>query len=104
MKERILELNKPYEEMNAEYFKTHPDYLQLMAPGGFEEGYLEPRGTLDLQKRSSASYQDYEPVHEYFEIDEDFKSKISNSVPWDEIQGSQFPRMQTDGLWGDTHV
>ncbi|CAG0898994.1 unnamed protein product [Darwinula stevensoni] len=64
---RILELNKPYEEMNAEHFKTHPDYLQLMAPGEFEEGCLQPRGILDLQSESSESSPG-NTIHEYSEI------------------------------------
>ncbi|CAG0901431.1 unnamed protein product [Darwinula stevensoni] len=94
---RILELNKSYEEMNAEHFKKHPDYLQQMASGGFEEGYLHPRGILDFQRESSASYQD-NTIHEYCEINENFKSKISDNVPKDEIRGRQNPEIQTDEL------
>ncbi|CAG0897917.1 unnamed protein product [Darwinula stevensoni] len=95
--QRILELNKSYEEMNAEHFKTHPDYLQQMASGGFEEGYLQPHGILDFQRESSASYQD-NAIHEYCEINENFKSKISDNVPKDEIRGRQYPGIQTDEL------
>ncbi|CAG0899902.1 unnamed protein product [Darwinula stevensoni] len=94
---RILELNKPYEQINADHFKTH-DYLKILAIGGFEDGYLQPRGIMDLPKESSASNPD-NTIHKYLEIDEDFKSKTSNDLPKEEQGETSQSRMQKMSSW-----
>ena len=83
--QRLLELKKPFEEMNAEHFSSHPDYLKSVASGEVEEGYLEPRGVLDPQAESSALLEE----NEYFEIDENLQSNIYDDVPMDELYEKQ---------------
>ena len=85
-------MNKPFEEKNAEYFRTKTDYLKV-PPAKTDDGYRPP---LIMKNECADISPTLENVNTDFETDMHDQHVMETGVPEDDLErGEEQPKQET---------